>query len=39
MGQLTVIINGEKMKQKMATPSFLTSTYIPFLKNWQFQLL
>lgn len=27
------------MKQKMVTPSFLTPTYISFLKNWQFQLL
>jgi len=26
------------MKQKMATPSFSTSTHIAFLKNWQFQL-
>jgi len=38
MGHLTMIIRGEKMKQKMATPSFSTSTHIAFLKNWQFQL-
>jgi len=39
MGHLTMITHGEKMKQKMVTPSFLTPTYISFLKNWQFQLL
>jgi hypothetical protein len=39
MGHLTTIIHGEKMKQNMAIPSFLNSTHISFLKNWQFQLL
>jgi hypothetical protein len=39
MGHLTTIIEGEKMKQNMARPSFSTSTHISFLKNWQFQLL
>lgn len=39
MGHLAMIIHGEKMKQKMATPSFSISTHISFLKNWQFQLL
>jgi hypothetical protein len=33
MGHLTMITHGEKIKQKMATPSFLTSTYISFLKK------